>query len=182
MPQWCAEYCLSVHYQHGGVVCTQAHKQPAVQLALRVADEMDVNIGHEVGYVVPFENCCTSETILRWVGFRVLRWRLGLCFSSPERVPCIPRQGPGLHSVHDSSVPARPRRDSPATLREVTCWVVPDLSLVFSGPASGWVRMGCRVLARHGPGHPHHPLLLAALSGLASSLVHARSPPPRRLP
>ncbi|XP_075072089.1 putative pre-mRNA-splicing factor ATP-dependent RNA helicase DHX32 isoform X2 [Mixophyes fleayi] len=66
IPQWCAEFCLSVHNRHGTVVCTQVQKQTAVWLAMRVADEMDVNIGHEVGYVVPFENCCTNETILRY--------------------------------------------------------------------------------------------------------------------
>uniref|UniRef100_A0AAQ4R412 DEAH (Asp-Glu-Ala-His) box polypeptide 32a n=1 Tax=Gasterosteus aculeatus aculeatus TaxID=481459 RepID=A0AAQ4R412_GASAC len=64
IPQWSAEFCLSAKYQHGMVVCTQSSAQSAVDLALRVADEMDVNIGHEVGYAIPLENCCSSDTIL----------------------------------------------------------------------------------------------------------------------
>ncbi|XP_016408873.1 putative pre-mRNA-splicing factor ATP-dependent RNA helicase DHX32 [Sinocyclocheilus rhinocerous] len=66
IPQWCAEFCLSAQYQHGAVVCSQIQRRQAVDLALRVADEMDVNIGHEIGYSIPLETCCSNDTILRF--------------------------------------------------------------------------------------------------------------------
>lgn len=38
-----------------------------MSVAARVAHEMDVKLGHEVGYSIRFENCTNSKTIIQYM-------------------------------------------------------------------------------------------------------------------
>lgn len=49
------------------VACTQPRRVAAMSVSRRVADEMDVTIGDEVGYSIRFEDCSGPKTTLKYV-------------------------------------------------------------------------------------------------------------------
>lgn len=51
----------------GAIVCTQPRRVAAMSVAARVADEMGVKLGHEVGYSIRFEDCTSEKTCIKYV-------------------------------------------------------------------------------------------------------------------
>ncbi|CAH7134352.1 Dqx1 [Phodopus roborovskii] len=72
IPQWCAEFALARGFQTGQVTVTQPYPLAAMSLASRVADEMDLTLGHEIGYSIPQEDCTGPNTMLRVCWDRLL--------------------------------------------------------------------------------------------------------------
>lgn len=48
------------------VACTQPRRVAAMSVSRRVAEEMDVAIGEEVGYSIRFEDCSSARTVLKY--------------------------------------------------------------------------------------------------------------------
>ncbi|GFV76848.1 pre-mRNA-splicing factor ATP-dependent RNA helicase DHX15 [Trichonephila clavipes] len=66
IPQWCVEW-LREQGVRRGVACTQPRRVAAMSVAARVAEEMDVKLGQEVGYSIRFEDCSSMKTILKYM-------------------------------------------------------------------------------------------------------------------
>ncbi|ROV95065.1 hypothetical protein VSDG_05850 [Cytospora chrysosperma] len=49
------------------IACTQPRRVAATSVAQRVADELDVKLGEEVGYSVRFDNCTSDKTLLKYM-------------------------------------------------------------------------------------------------------------------
>jgi pre-mRNA-splicing factor ATP-dependent RNA helicase DHX15/PRP43 len=49
------------------IACTQPRRVAAMSVAQRVADELDVKLGEEVGYSIRFENKTTPKTLLKYM-------------------------------------------------------------------------------------------------------------------
>ncbi|AMD21286.1 HER007Cp [Eremothecium sinecaudum] len=55
------------HLRDSQVACTQPRRVAAMSVAQRVAEEMDVKLGEEVGYSIRFENKTSNKTILKYM-------------------------------------------------------------------------------------------------------------------
>lgn len=51
----------------GMIACTQPRRVAAMSVAARVADEMGVKLGSQVGYSIRFEDCTSDKTILKYM-------------------------------------------------------------------------------------------------------------------
>uniref|UniRef100_A0A8D9B4M7 RNA helicase n=1 Tax=Cacopsylla melanoneura TaxID=428564 RepID=A0A8D9B4M7_9HEMI len=65
IPQWCVEYSKSVGSK--AVACTQPRRVAAMSVAQRVSEEMDCQLGQEVGYSIRFEDCSSAKTLLKYM-------------------------------------------------------------------------------------------------------------------
>src|SRR4051794_25522948 len=55
------------HFNGKLIACTQPRRVAAMSVAQRVADEMDVQLGQEVGYTIRFEDNTTPNTFLKYM-------------------------------------------------------------------------------------------------------------------
>lgn len=73
LPLQMTQYLHEDGYTDWGVVgCTQPRRVAAVSVAKRVADEMSVTVGEEVGYAIRFEDITGPKTIIKYMTDGVL--------------------------------------------------------------------------------------------------------------
>lgn len=62
------QYLHEVGYSElGKIGCTQPRRVAAMSVAARVAQEMDVKLGNEVGYAIRFEDCTSDKTVIKYM-------------------------------------------------------------------------------------------------------------------
>lgn len=62
------QYLVEAGYTKAGKIgCTQPRRVAAMSVAARVAEEMSVKLGAEVGYTIRFEDCTSERTIIKYM-------------------------------------------------------------------------------------------------------------------
>lgn len=69
IPQWCHEYLIAKEEPLNRlcVACTQPRRIAAMSVSARVAKEMGVTLGQEVGYSVRFDSLTSAKTLLKYL-------------------------------------------------------------------------------------------------------------------
>ena len=83
----------------GMVGCTQPRRVAAMSVAKRVAEEMDCELGQEVGYAIRFEDLTTEKTVIKYMTDGVLL-RESLRESDLESYSCIIMDEAHERSLH----------------------------------------------------------------------------------
>jgi pre-mRNA-splicing factor ATP-dependent RNA helicase DHX15/PRP43 len=60
------QFLLDAGY-YGGIVCTQPRRVAAMSIAKRVSQEMEVELGEQVGYTVRFDDKTSKNTLIKYV-------------------------------------------------------------------------------------------------------------------
>ncbi|XP_060693991.1 pre-mRNA-splicing factor ATP-dependent RNA helicase PRP16 isoform X1 [Hemiscyllium ocellatum] len=62
------QYLSEDGYSNYGMIgCTQPRRVAAMSVAKRVSEEMNVNLGEEVGYAIRFEDCTSEQTVIKYM-------------------------------------------------------------------------------------------------------------------
>ncbi|KAJ5122005.1 hypothetical protein N7526_008942 [Penicillium atrosanguineum] len=72
----------------GMIGCTQPRRVAAMSVAKRVSEEMDVELGAEVGYAIRFEDCTSDKTMIKYMTDGVLL-RESLTQQDLDKYSCI---------------------------------------------------------------------------------------------
>ncbi|KAF8049480.1 hypothetical protein N665_2203s0007 [Sinapis alba] len=64
IPQYLQE---AGYTKRGKIGCTQPRRVAAMSVASRVAQELGVKLGHEVGYSIRFEDCTSDRTVIKYM-------------------------------------------------------------------------------------------------------------------
>ncbi|KAJ5579218.1 hypothetical protein N7450_008085 [Penicillium hetheringtonii] len=72
----------------GMIGCTQPRRVAAMSVAKRVSEEMEVELGGEVGYAIRFEDCTSDQTVIKYMTDGVLL-RESLVQSDLDKYSCI---------------------------------------------------------------------------------------------
>ena len=65
IPQFLLEAGYTNKYQ--AIACTQPRRVAAMSVAKRVSEELDVELGEEVGYSIRFEDLTSKKTVLKYM-------------------------------------------------------------------------------------------------------------------